>query len=93
MKVNLRLPAALRRPGDPHPFVVELAAGASVADVLDVLASERPAAERRIRDERGALRPHVNLFVGEDNIRELAGAATPLVDGAEVTVIAAISGG
>jgi molybdopterin converting factor small subunit len=93
VKVSLRLPAALRRAGDAHPFVVELAGGTTVADLLDVLAVDRPAAERRIRDERGALRPHVNLFVGEENIRELEGVATPLPDGAELTVIAAISGG
>lgn len=89
----MRLPAALRAPGEAHPFPAELAAGATVAELLDALAAARPAVERRIRDERGELRPHVNVFVGGENIRELAGPATELHPGDEVTVLAAISGG
>jgi len=47
----------------------------------------------RILDEQGALRPHVNVFVGETSIRETDGLATPLRDGALILVIPAISGG
>lgn len=93
MRVLVRLPAALRGPGDVHPIATDVGGGATVADLLDALATERPTAERRIRDERGELRPHVNVFVADENIRELAGARTVLHEGDEVTVLAAISGG
>jgi molybdopterin synthase sulfur carrier subunit len=62
-------------------------------DLLDALAELYPDLERRLRDERHVLRRHVNVFVGTTNIRELGDEAAPLADGAEVTILPAISGG
>lgn len=67
--------------------------GATVREALDRLAAELPALERRIRDERGAVREHVQLFVGATDIREVAGQDTPLPADAELSVVPAISGG
>lgn len=61
--------------------------------VLDHLAREVPALERRIRDERGAVRGHVNIYLDGVDIRELGGVGTVAVPGATVHIIAAISGG
>jgi molybdopterin converting factor small subunit len=61
--------------------------------VLDVLGRRLPAVERRIRDERGLLRRHVNVFVGAANVRDLALLATPVPAGAEVYVLPSVSGG
>lgn len=44
-------------------------------------------------DERGEIRPHVNVFVGDESIRFLRGLATPLADDSTVTIVAAVSGG
>jgi molybdopterin converting factor small subunit len=65
----------------------------TVAGVLDALAVRHAALERRIRDELGRTRIHVNLFVGPDNIRDLDGLATPVAPGQELSIIPAISGG
>jgi sulfur-carrier protein len=73
--------------------LVELDGPATVATVLDELAVRLPAVERRIRDETGTQRRHVNVFVGEKNVRDGAGLAEPLSDGAEISVIPAVSGG
>ena len=43
--------------------------------------------------ELGGLRPHVNVFVNGESIRYLDGLATPVSDGDEVWVVAAVSGG
>jgi molybdopterin converting factor small subunit len=95
MDVRVRLPTQLR----------DLAAGAStvvvavdvtpvtVSSVLDSLATTHPALERRVRDETGRTRVHVNLFVDADNIRDLDGVATTVADGSDVSIIPAISGG
>jgi molybdopterin converting factor small subunit len=48
---------------------------------------------RRVLDERGTLRPHVNVFVGDTSIRETGQLDTPLRDGDEVFIIPAVSGG
>ena len=65
----------------------------TVAAVLDALAVQHPALERRVRDELGRARPHVNLFVGSDNVRDLDGLATPIRAGEELSIIPAVSGG
>ena len=95
MKVTVRLPTALRELArGEKTVVVEVDDGsATVATVLDALAARLPAVERRIRDEAGVLRRHVNVFVGEANIRDGAGLAEPLSDGSEIQVIPAVSGG
>jgi molybdopterin converting factor small subunit len=67
--------------------------GATLRDVLDAVAAAHPAVGRRIRDEAGALRRHVNVFVGADNARDLGGLDAPVPEGAEVSVLAAVSGG
>jgi sulfur-carrier protein len=61
--------------------------------VLDELRREVPALERRIRDERGAVRGHVNIYLDGVDIRELGGVGTVVVPGATVHIIAAVSGG
>ncbi|MBA3604884.1 MAG: MoaD/ThiS family protein [Acidimicrobiia bacterium] len=98
MRVRIRVPTQLR----------DLVAGAAVLEldvasdtdttatvetVLDGLARAHPALERRIRDEQGRTRPHVNVFVGSDNVRDRSGTATPIAAGDELTIIPAVSGG
>jgi sulfur-carrier protein len=94
VNVTVRLPAALRELALGERTVdVELDAPATVSSLLDAMARTLPAVERRIRDETGDQRRHVNVFVGEVNIRDGCGLAEPLTDGAEVYVIPAVSGG
>ncbi len=94
MTVTVRLPGVLREFAGGRPTVaIAVPDGATVGDVLDRLAADLPALERRIRGERGVIRRHVNVFVGETNVRDAAGLATSAPDGAEVVVIPAVSGG
>jgi sulfur-carrier protein len=92
--VALRLPGALRElAGGRREVIVAVPPGCAVGEVFDALRLTLPALERRIRDERGELRRHVNVFVGSDNVRDLAMLATPVPPGVEVHVIPAVSGG
>ncbi|MGH9249771.1 MAG: ubiquitin-like small modifier protein 1 [Acidimicrobiales bacterium] len=94
MNVTVRLPGALRELArGERAVVVELDDQATVATLLDALAQRLPAVERRIRDETGVLRRHVNVYVGDANVRDGAGLAEALRDGAEIQVIPAVSGG
>ena len=96
MIVEVRLAGPLRPyAGGQAATRVELAAGesATVADLLDGLERTHPGLVGRVRDERGVVRRHVNVFVGPDHIRELGGLAARL-DGAEpVSILPAVSGG
>lgn len=94
MKVTVRLPGALRdMAGGARALDVEVGEPTTIRTLLDTLGTRWPAIERRIRDETGALRQHVNVFVGETNVRDLGGQDADLDDGAEVHVIPAVSGG
>jgi molybdopterin converting factor small subunit len=46
-----------------------------------------------IFDERGALRPLVNVFVGRANVRDRDGLATRVADGETVRLVQAVAGG
>jgi molybdopterin converting factor small subunit len=92
MVVTVRLPASLRNLTGGEA-ALRVSSVATVSDLLDRLATDHPALERRLRDEQGTLRPHVNVFVGPENIRDLDGPATGLVDGSEVMILPAVSGG
>lgn len=95
-QVTVRVPGALREfSGGERQVVVDMPAGESpsVAAVLDLLSGSHPALERRIRDETGALREHVNVFVGSDNVRDLDRLSTVIPSGAELIVLPAVSGG
>jgi len=94
MNVKVRVPAALRElSGGQGVLALDLPDAATIDDVLDAIGSIHPALERRVRDEQRELRVHVNVFVGEENIRTLAGARTTVQAGDEVSIIPAISGG
>lgn len=66
---------------------------ASVRDALDQLEARHPALHRCVRDEAGAVRRHVNLFVNTVNVRDAAGLDTGLSPGDVVTILPAVSGG
>ncbi|MFG1774247.1 MoaD/ThiS family protein [Nocardia salmonicida] len=49
--------------------------------------------ERRLRDERGALRRYVNFYVDGDECRLLDGQDTAVGAGTEVMIIPSVAGG
>jgi sulfur-carrier protein len=95
LEVVVRVPTALAEvTAGNRTITVELADDEpTVAAVLDLVAATYPALERRIRDERGTVRTHVNLFVGADNVKDLDGLDSRIGPGDELSIIAAISGG
>lgn len=93
MAVSLRLPTALAEAAGGRRVLEIDPAPPTVGALLEGLASSHPGLERRIRDERGALRRFVNVYVGDDDVRYLDGLATPLADGAEVWVLPSVAGG
>ncbi|MDH4160750.1 MAG: MoaD/ThiS family protein [Actinomycetota bacterium] len=93
MTVTVDLPTVLAGLAGAARLVLEVPHPASVADVLDVVGEVHPAVERRVRDETGAMRRYVNVYVDGGDVRALQGAATPVPDGAVVLVVPSIAGG
>lgn len=66
---------------------------ATVGDALSAIGAHWPGVLDRVVTEQGAVREHVNVFVGEESIRFAAGLATPVRDGDTIMIVAAVSGG
>ena len=65
----------------------------TVRDALELLYQECPGIRDRLINEEGQLREYINIFVGEDNIRDIGDFLTPLRSGSEISIIPAVSGG
>jgi molybdopterin converting factor small subunit len=66
--------------------------GATIAELIGDLERRYPGLGERIADADG-VRHHVNVFVNGQEMRLLAGEATPLADADEVAFIPALVGG
>ena len=86
-------------PGPLHQFVggnsqVDIQVhGQTVRDALMALWMIHPGIRDRLATEQGQIREHINIFVGNENIRQTGGLATPIFADAEISIVPAISGG
>ena len=93
-RAEVLLPGALRDlAGGARRVEVELPGPGTVADVLTRLAAAHPVLVRRIRDETGAVRRYVNVYVDGADIRHDAGVDTAVRDGAVVQILPSVAGG
>jgi molybdopterin converting factor small subunit len=66
------------------------AEGATIEAVFDDLDRRYPGLKFRVIDEQSRIRPHMRLFIGRDAARDVR---APLVDGDELLIFGALSGG
>jgi sulfur-carrier protein len=91
MSVVVKIPTQLRSAaGGESEAVLE---GATVQEVLDGLFERHGELRVRIADDDGSLRRFVNVYLAGEDIRFLDGLATPVADGAELTILPAVAGG
>jgi len=64
--------------------------GATLAELATDLDRRYPGIRFRMIDEQGSLRPHMRIFVNDQQARDLT---TPLDPGDEVHIVQALSGG
>ena len=67
--------------------------GSNVADAFENLLTQYPILRPHLTNSRGELRPFVNLFLGENNIRDLQGLETPLNEQDHILLLPHIAGG
>ncbi len=91
MSVRVRIPAPLRSVTEGESEVS--VDGESVAQALTELEARFPQVRQRLRDDEGALRRFVNLYVNGEDVRFLQGLETGLKTGDEVAIIPAVAGG
>ena len=93
MSVEVVLPGVLADLTGGSRHVEVDPGGGTLADLLDTLAAVHPALARRIRDEAGAVRRFVNVYVDGDDVRFTGGLGAPVPDGAVVQVLPSVAGG
>ena len=85
------IPTSLRQHTDGASQVA--VEGNSVDAAIGDLVGKHPELKSRILDATGILVSHVNVFVNDENIRDLEHGATPLNDSDEILLVPAIAGG
>jgi sulfur-carrier protein len=91
--VTIRIPTYLASfAGGRNTLTIE-GSPATVSEALTILWKDYPGLQDRIVDEQGAVRQHINIFVGDEAIRFAEGLSTKVPAGAEVLIVPAVSGG
>jgi len=91
MSVLVRIPTPLRSVTKGQGEVK--AEAATIRELIDQLDHEYVGIKNRLCEEDGNFRRFINIYVNEEDIRFLQGAATPLKAGDEVSIVPAIAGG
>ena len=93
MAVSFQIPAALREFTGGESTVEIASTPANVGEALRELCARYPGVRDRIATEQWEVRQHINIFVGEENIRFTGGLVTRVPEGARISIVPAISGG
>ncbi len=91
VSIAVRLPTALQTLTDGAAEV--RAPGSTAGAVLEAVDVQHPGILSRILTPEGGIRPLVNVYLGDTNLRDLEGLETPVRDGDVLLVIPAVLGG
>jgi molybdopterin converting factor small subunit len=92
--ISVVLPSVLQPLAGGQSILTAPADGTvTVGRLLDSLSGDFPVLARRLRDETGALRRYVNIYVNGDEVRRLQGLDTEVAAGQEVVIIQSVAGG
>lgn len=93
-QVTVRLPQALsEHAGGAKALFLDVDGTRTLGEVLAMVRRTAPAVGRRVQDETGEIRRHVNVYVGDEECRALAGLETPVPPGTVLHVIPSVAGG
>ncbi|MFM2152489.1 MAG: hypothetical protein RL199_924 [Pseudomonadota bacterium] len=89
--IAIRIPTPLRTYSSGKEEV--LVEGVTLAAALEDLDRRHAGLRERLVNEKGALRPYINVFVNDEDARYLDGLQTALKDGDKLAIVPAIAGG
>lgn len=67
--------------------------GSTIKEVIENLEFGYPGIQDRLCNEHGAIRPFVNIYHNNEDIRFKAGLSTEIKDTDEISIVPAIAGG
>lgn len=88
---TILIPTPLRKfTGNAAQLTVD---ASDIRDAVNQVTEKYPDVKKHLLDEKGQIRSFINIFVGEDDIRDLQQEQTSLQANTEVSIIPAIAGG
>jgi molybdopterin synthase sulfur carrier subunit len=91
--VTVYIPAPLRELSEGQRKVEIEESPITLAGALSALWLLFPGLRDRIVTEQGEIREHVNIFIGDEDVRFTGGLASPIPAGAEISIVPSITGG
>lgn len=91
MAVSVYIPSPFRWLTAEHEYV--MVDGATVGEVLDALERQYPGLGDLVYGRDRKVPPHINIYLNNQEIHDLAGVDTLVSDGDQVAVIPALAGG
>jgi len=93
MPITFHIPGALREFTAGLSRVEIEQPATTLAEALSALWTLYPGVRDRIATEQGQVRQHINIFIGDENVRYTGGLASPVIAGSEISIVPAVSGG
>jgi sulfur-carrier protein len=91
--LTFHIPGSLREFTGGHSKVEIERSVTTLADALALLWTIHPGLRDRLATEQGQIREHINIFIGDQDIRYTGGLASLVPAGSEISILPAISGG
>jgi len=91
--LTFHIPGPLREFTSGRSAVTIEPSPATLAEALSALWKLFPGLRGRILTEQGQVREHVNIFIGDEDVRYTGGLTSHISAGSEVSIVPAISGG
>jgi sulfur-carrier protein len=66
---------------------------ATVGEIIDRITLDFPELKKHLLDQQGDIRSFVNIFAGDDDIRDLQKEKTPVSHSTIISIVPAIAGG
>jgi sulfur-carrier protein len=93
MPVTFHIPGALREFTAGQHAVTIADAPATLLEAFSILWTLYPGVRDRIATEQGQIRQHINVFIGDENMRYTGGLSSPLPENCTISILPAVSGG
>lgn len=93
MPVTFHIPGPLREFAAGRTTVTIDQSPSTLSEALSVLWKLHPGLRDRIVTEQGQMREHVNIFIGDEDVRYTGGLASRIFPGSDISIVPAISGG
>lgn len=93
MPVTFHIPGPLREFAAGRTTVTIEQSPATLSEALTALWKLYPGLRDRVVTEQGQMRQHVNIFIGDEDVRFTGGLASRISSGSDISIVPAISGG